>query len=837
MSSKAKQKNIKKKSNSFTETLKDNRVYLLCIFIIISVSLICLLIANRYPFGDLPAIKGDGMEQLFTKNVANISEIKKHGLPYYYNFNSGGFYSMFAYRIYDITHPWLILKYFFTGKSLILLDYTCSLFLNLIISGIMIIFYLTHRHGSRFDKQDMRLVPIALAYTFCSFNLIMFSYELFKYACFLPLLILGMEQLVYKNKKVLYICILIITMLYNPYPAFILCEFLALYFLTMHFESISAFFKSALRFIATSIISAGLAAFYLVPVYMLTKDSAYTASDQASASLSVFFRNFLSAFSDYRMFNKMDAVSSDKGQAAVYCGMIMLAVIPLFILCKRITLSERIRRTALLAILVFAFNNELFNYILHGFHFQTMVPNRFAMFFVFLLIQMLSDVILNSDEIKKSLILCCTSVPACIFIILYVINKNIPKASVAVSITFLVIYCVVSLACIVSRIKITWMFRCILFITAFEILMNCLYTFPSQMKGESIIISDSEKIDQIADRNPEMKDFYNLTEFMGSSATYYNIGNMTDISTLTFFNSDTTSGMIDRARCYNLSAGANNLNYYGGNPLANMMLGVRFHISDGPGLSPYTLYGEKDTYENLHVYENPNYISFGFVVTNKEAADISISDYGSPIEYQNSLAKALGGTDIYVDVPFDYEISPDQTEYSGKMYKSVLFRPDSDVKGNAYTYAGNEIYYVGSLNGNGQVLFFNFTLDELSDMDNKPKLVILDASALGSLHDTLSKNCMSSVEYKDNKITGSIDTAIDGTLYLSLPYSDNWKVYIDKKEVSTSEFLGGIGIPITSGSHEINIDYQIPGELAGVIISLATLLLLIGVCVINKHKK
>ena len=135
MSSKAKQKNIKKKSNSFTETLKDNRVYLLCIFIIISVSLICLLIANRYPFGDLPAIKGDGMEQLFTKHVANISEIKKHGLPYYYNFNSGGFYSMFAYRIYDITHPWLIFKYFFTGKSLILLDYTCSWKLAVLLPG------------------------------------------------------------------------------------------------------------------------------------------------------------------------------------------------------------------------------------------------------------------------------------------------------------------------------------------------------------------------------------------------------------------------------------------------------------------------------------------------------------------------------------------------------------------------------------------------------------------------------------------------------------------------------------------------------------------------------
>ena len=39
--------------------ITENRVYLLSVLIITSVFLICLLIAERYPFGTLPAIKGD----------------------------------------------------------------------------------------------------------------------------------------------------------------------------------------------------------------------------------------------------------------------------------------------------------------------------------------------------------------------------------------------------------------------------------------------------------------------------------------------------------------------------------------------------------------------------------------------------------------------------------------------------------------------------------------------------------------------------------------------------------------------------------------------------------
>ena len=826
MSSKASAKTRAKTKNKKRKF--DNRVYILSIAIITAIFIICLLIAGRYPFGSLPAVKGDGMEQLFTKHVANISEIKKGILPYYNTFNTGGFSNMFAYRIYDITHPWLILKYLVTGKSLILLDYTISLFLNLIMAGVSIIFYLTHRHGNCFDKQDMRLLPISLAYTFCSFNLIMFSYELFKYACFLPFLILGMEQLVYKNKKALYICVLTLTMLYNPYPAFIICEFLVLYFFTMHFENIRDFLKSGARFIAASIAAAGLSAFYLIPAYILTRSSAYTVTDQQSASLFKFFKSFLTEFSDYRMFNKMEAVSPDKGQAAVYCGLIMLFAVPLFALCKKVSLSVRIRRTVLLFILVIAFNNELLNFVLHGFHFQTMVPNRFAMFAVFLLILMLADVILSMDVFTNKVLLGCTFVPSCIFIILYVIKKDIPKASLAVTITFLVLYTVVALACIASRIKSEWMLKCILFISAVEILMNCLYLFPKQLKGESTIISDAEKINSVADKIPDMKQFYNLTEYMDSDAVYYNMGNMTDISTLTFFNSDCTSDMVDRVRRYNLAAGSNNLNYYGGNPLANMMLGVRYHIADNPTVSPYIIYGEQGTYDGLYVYENPNYVSLGFVAGDGTADSVKCKDYADPFEYQNSFSKALGGDEIYKNLNYDYEIMPDKSEFNGKTYQSVVFNLKDNVTGNLYTYAGDEIYYLSTIGGDMKELYFNYTTEELADMGNTPQLKILDTNALAGLHDILSENKMTDIEYKDNRITGTLNTKTDGALYISLPYADTWEVLIDGKEVKTSRFLGGIGVEISAGEHTISMKYKIAGELLGIIISIGTALLLIG---------
>ncbi|SEQ80780.1 Uncharacterized membrane protein YfhO [Lachnospiraceae bacterium NE2001] len=840
------------------DLIKDNRIYLISAVIITILFFICLALAKSYPLGTFPAIRGDGLEQLYAKHVENIHEIKKHGLPYHNTFSTGGFLNMYGYRVYDIVFPWLTLKYYLIPESLILLDFTFSLLYNLILSSITIIFFLTHRKDSRFEKTDIRLIPISLIYTLCSYNLIMFSYELFKYSSYLPLIILGLEWLVYENKKALYVVMLVLLMLHSPYHAFILCEFITLYFLTLNYGSIKDMLLKGLRFALYSIAAAGISAFYIIPVFLMTTSSAYKEQDLSSPTVLGFFNNFLDYFKNYRMMNNIDAISSDRGQAIIYAGLFMFFILPMFILCRDIKLSDRIKRCILMAVIFLAFNNEFLNYVMHGFHMQTMVPNRFAIFFVFLGVTMLADVSQHVESLSSLKVLLSIVIPSIILTVLYITNLDMPQVSMITSLVFLAVYILWAIICKAIRIESTDLFKAMLFIAAVEIIVNCIYIFPKQLTGTSTIIEDAKQIDSIADQYPEMKRFDTLTEYMGDHPDYHNLGEMTEINTLSYFASDYTADVMNRMKFYNLAVGTNNLNYYGGNPLSNMMLGVRYHIADKGDISPYSVYGKAEDFEDYEIYENPNYVGFGFVVDVKDNIDINatktstesddsilelvgnVSDYENPFEYQNAISKALGGNDIYLDIPceeldeskeYDEEsffvVAPESYEFSGDVYRNLLFHLGGSQCGNVYTYTKDEIYFIGFVTPDNRDVYFNYTAKELAEMNNSPHVAILDTEALAQLHDILAADSLKNVDYINNSITATLDSSKEGMLYISLPYYESWDIYIDDEKVEKTRFLGGIGVPITTGNHTLKMKYHTAGVTPGLIITLITLLLVL----------
>ena len=68
----------------------------------------------------------------------------------------------------------------------------------------------------------------------------------------------------------------------DAYYAFILCEFLVLYFFLMEFDSVRDFFMKGIRFALASIAAAGLSCFRLIPYYFSTLESPYQAADTIS---------------------------------------------------------------------------------------------------------------------------------------------------------------------------------------------------------------------------------------------------------------------------------------------------------------------------------------------------------------------------------------------------------------------------------------------------------------------------------------------------------------------------------------------------------------------------
>ena len=797
--------------------IEENYVYYIVFATITFLFILCMMVTSSYPFGPNPAITGDGLSQSYTFNINQYTNAKDGKLFPFVIYDIGGFSDVYHTFLYNLINPWIFLKLKFLPECLYMIDFTMKYFLSLLLPAFSIIFYLTHKEKNRLAKSDKRLIPLALMYAIGSYAAVFFPYEGLKYTSFLPLIILGMERLIYHNKKALYIVLLFIFMVSDTYHSFILCEFLALYFFTSHFNSFKDFVIKGLRFAISSIAAAGLAAFSLYSYFVFTQNSSYVVQNDIYLSITKSFKNFLTFLSDYRVGNVFSSVSHESSNAAIYAGIILLFAIPLYIMCKKVSLWEKVSVTALIIVLYISFNNELLNYIFHGFHVQTLVPNRYAIFFVFLMINIFTSIMQHAKEYTSSQIQLTMIAISFIFILLYIANKDISTISLVLSLGFILVYIVLLVTSVVRKASNERLFKNMMIITTFEIITNFIIVFPNQINGEFDTIQKAEIINHISDAVPETKNFYTITEYLGDHPEYRNIGLMSDIQTMSYFTSSYTSDMNYRTIFYNVASGSNIMDYNSGNPLADMMFDVRYHIEDSLDESSYSPYNKVFSYNNYNLYENPNYLSLGVVIPeNDEISKINITKINGDeaFEYQNKIVNALGGNDIYERIeckPFKEgdEMAPDTSVfYIGESYEyqeinttkneyvPIYIKLSDKIEGNIYASVNGTIYCIGKVDKDNHDLTLDYNTEQVMKKDFSPSIALYKEENLKELHNKLSENLMTDITEDGRTINGKVDSAISGTLYLSLPYYESWQIFIDDEPVTKSKFMGGIGVPI-----------------------------------------
>lgn len=87
------------------------------------------------------------------------------------------------------------------------------------------------------------------------------------------------------------------------------------------------------------------------------------------------------------------------------------------------------------------------------------------------------------------------------------------------------------------------------------------------------------------------------------------------------------------------------------------------------------------------------------------------------------------------------------------------------------------------------------------------------------------------VSFASSEITGTVNAEQNRYLVFSIPYSKGWTVYDNGKKAELQKAnLMYLGMPIEAGSHEIRLVYRTPGGTAGVLVSLAGVILMIFLC-------
>ncbi len=847
-------------------------VFLLIAAITTVVFLIMQCYSASIPFGKNSILIGDGYVQVYHGYRGLMNDIK-NGSFSILNWNMGVAIDRYGDFASYMTSPWSLLKMYLLPESWAFIDLTVGHLISLIVPGLYLILYLTHRRrGPVMKVTDWRLIVIGVAYNLCSYSISYFVYSGFGFLSTAPLILLGMELLVYDKKPFLYVLFLF-GFMGDAYYAFMLCEFIFLYFFTMEFKSIKDMFQKGIRILLYSVASAALCCYKLIPYFFRTLDSPYKTGDSVSP-ITKSGGSYLSVFADSMGFRPPVTVTNNDFEANIYIGILVLFFVPLYLMNKKVPLSVRIRRIILVAVFFAAFGSSTLNYVFHGFHYQSQVPNRFAAFYVLLLFVMFYEVLVSWRDYKGktfalgiggSFVVCVS-----LWVAAHMTGSDISVTSESsifpedydlafyATMVFAVIYLALALIQLWKKHRDT-VRKAMVGICLVEIILSAFVTFQKAI-GLSIPYSDTDTyINRLAARNSGMTEDFHATEIVGNKE--YNTSEVTNISSISAFSSMMSNAHLALARKWGIITSSNVIYYqFSGNLLSDMMLHVNYLITDetNDGSTPYPSIDQEAT---LTLHENPYYLPAGIWFPNSpELTYWSENDYtcfdDNCLAYHNAFSKAMGCGDLYHEIEPETDpsritdetkaslnyIAADSSDYTAGLTTEVKTQVHiaEDVEGDIYaSYYGTVVYLGHSEAGKDDTFEFTMYLPVYKSVekDYYIRIATSDTAEMDKLYKKLSACTMQDADIQFASISGTINAPEDGMLYLSIPNMSQWKFTIDGQEVESITYLGGVGLSVTAGQHTIRVSFVPTGMWIGISISVATLILLIIVAIIRYRKK
>ena len=95
--------------------------------------------------------------------------------------------------------------------------------------------------------------------------------------------------------------------------------------------------------------------------------------------------------------------------------------------------------------------------------------------------------------------------------------------------------------------------------------------------------------------------------------------------------------------------------------------------------------------------------------------------------------------------------------------------------------------------------------------------------------DALRKESLQLSKWSSGYLKGTAEIEKAGVMFTSLVYDPSWKVLIDGAAAETWAFQDGLlCFDIAAGTHEIEIEYQVPGFVAGMTITVVTITAAVG---------
>ncbi|MBQ9991073.1 MAG: YfhO family protein [Lachnospiraceae bacterium] len=869
--------------NKFASFVQKQAVYLTAFLVPVLLMLVIFIVQSIYPFGDRSFLHVDMYHQYFPFLTEFYDKLKS-GDSLLFSWTTGLGSNFLALFVYYLSSPFNWLAVLFPENLLIEFQSYLVIF-KIGLAGFTSCFYFRHH----VQKKNPALVFFSTFYALSGF-MAAYNWNVMwlDVVILAPLVILGLERLVNEGKYKLYCITLTAAILSNYYLCIMLCIYLVLYFMLVLLPAATKKVRAFRQFACYSLLAGGMSAVLLLPELAALSLTEFSGSSFPSDAKSYF------AIFDVLARHCID-VAVEIGLdhwPNLYCGVAILILVPLYVICKTIPTRQKLGKLTLLCFLLISFSSNTLSFLWHGFNYPNSLPSRQSYLYILLALTIALETFLEIREISKKDI-SQVFLGVVIFLVLcqkLVTDDAFTNRSFLLTLGFLLGYAIL-LQVYRNSTRVT---GSLLFaaLTLVMIEAGCnTYLTSCPTVSRSNYLADYGSYETLVERT--LTDENQFHRFERDKRVTNNDGMLFRYPSASYFSS-TGNGLVNAFyEEYGLKSSKVFYSFDGATLFTRALLNVPYTISkNGEKESPLNKLMDQEG--NLYLYEAVANLPFGYFVpaldldiTRDEVIeDLEQSFQEEASTEQESEPSLYDLTELFVDseyakdVVLDDDLANDrnlllpidrQNQLAEKLgaAEDIFITVESESIGSLATITIPEDGYYYGYSRNGQVVTAKMTATsssgeivdeaEFKKMKNRHILdlgyrkagdqvritasdnldIRLEAYRLVeepflTLINSLNHSSLNLTEFTSTSVSGTVEAEETGYLILSMPYEPGWRVTVDGKEAEPQLFEGMfLSIPLTAGSHEISLTFTPKGFYAGITVSLISLALFL-LCINGK---
>lgn len=854
---------------SCREILQRNKLILAAFCLPVILMLLAFLVMGIYPAGENQIAVIDMYHQ-YVPFLGELQSKLQSGGSLFYTWNGAGgsnFWNLLAY--YGASPLNLILVLF--PKKFLMEGVTLILLLKIGLAGSTMAVYLRAIVWEK-DKRsaDISLVGFATLYALCSYVMAYYWCIMWMDAvALLPLCILGLHKILDGRSGVFYTVCLALVVFINYYMAIMVCIFILFYYPVLYFikvqgESAGHFFKTTGRAVGYSLLGVLMSAVMLLPTWLSMQSTYYISADMPEKTelyndlLDILNQMLPNAELTYR-----------EGLPNLYCGMFVVILLVFYWISRTIPLREKLLNGAFLVFLIFSLNINKLDFIWHGFHFPNQLPYRYTFMICFLLIAMAYQVFQRVDEIRVNHLWILLAAGGGYYLLAQkILTEHIKDLDLFVysGLAWLALYVAILLLYKKGRLPKNLLLILTVILLTCEMASNtCTSIDQVGTTQRSNYYANEADIAKLVKKTEGTDDRFGRTEMndnyiLNCPAMYHYKGISQFSSSL---NANATALMehigVEGA------PDKNRFNYNQTDPVTNAMLNIRYLIGknlpiDDSDFKQIAKSGNSRLYESIYPLsigymtadtirtwnyeqENPfmvldDYVravtqnKYTSVFTEIEPVDVSAAN----IEL-SSTGDGMWDSTLKNETKKSKTILTYQAQQTGKQYLFIeaddadaitVSQEKKDDKIEIRNDCGS-IVNLGEMDSGTE---FTVTIEYKEGKGGSvvSHVCTMDEAVWQDAYKMLSASMLDVTDYGDSCLKGTINVQEDGVFVTSVPYEAGWKLKVDGHTREINELIGGawISTSLSAGEHQIELSFRPPGLIAGLLITLASIGLLIA---------